>query len=254
MIEKEKYDALVLDSMHELRYFNQRLKNLAEQASKMVRTGEIGHELPLKMNVSNADHLRTIIESVLDLSQLFSTRLDFIDVELNPNNIEQLHICEVNLFGKFDKARRMLNAQTREKRVKVCIEADTNIRRSFEAYTIIDILPYLILDNAVKYSPEQMEVDVNFTYYDNLTEVVISSYGPSVTKEELKVLEEKHYRGENAMMVDNCVGRGLGLYFVRYICDLHYIDLTLDSEPVAIHVNGIPYSKFSVTLKVPWNN
>ena len=228
MIENETYDGLVLDSMHELRYFNQRLKNLSEQASKIVKTGDFGHESPLNLNAHNADHLRTIIEGVLDLSQLFTTRLDFIDVELNPHNIEHLDVCTANLFGKFDKARRMLNALSREKKVKVCIDGDPEVRRLFDAYTIIDILPYLILDNAIKYSPEQMEVDVNFIYYDNLTEVSISSYGPAVSKPELEALVKKHYRGEGAMMLDNCVGRGLGLYFVNYICDLHDIDLTLN--------------------------
>ncbi|MEZ8077936.1 sensor histidine kinase [Vibrio sp. FF112] len=253
MIASEHYDGLVLDSMHELRYFNQRLKNLSEQASKIVKTGDFGHESPLALNAHNADHLRTIIEGVLDLSQLFTTRLDFIDVELNPDNVEHLDVCEVNLFGKFDKARRMLNALAREKRVKVCINGDSEVRRSFDAYTIIDILPYLILDNAVKYSPEQMEVDVDFIYYDNITEVTISSYGPTVPQTELKTLVKKHYRGESAMKLDNCVGRGLGLYFVDYICELHDIELTLNSQPESIQFEGIPHSQFEVTLKVPWN-
>ena len=248
-----KYESLVLDAMHELRYFNQRLKNLSEEASKIVRTDKIDQDTPISLKTERADQLRTVTEGILSLSQLFTTRMDFIDVELNPHAIEQMDVETVNIYGKFDKARRMLNAVSREKKVKVCLEGDFNVRRMFDAYTIIDILPYLLLDNAVKYSPERMEVDVVFTYYDHSTEVKISSFGPTVTPDEMDKLKLKHYRGENAKLIDTCVGRGLGLYFVSYICELHGMTFNIESAPEAMHIDGIPYSSFNITLNIPWN-
>ncbi|EPF7650412.1 sensor histidine kinase [Vibrio vulnificus] len=251
-MEHGKYESLVLDSMHELRYFNQRLKNLSEQASKIVKPEKVDQNSPISLNTQISDQLRTVTEGILSLSQLFTTRLDFIEVELNPNAIEQMDVDTINIYGKFDKARRMLNALSREKRVKVCLEADRDVRRTFEAYTIIDILPYLILDNAVKYSPENMEVDIVFTYFDNATEVKVSSFGPTVEQSELDKLTLKHYRGENASLMKTCVGRGLGLYFVKYICDLHGIGLDIKSDEEKMRLDGIPHSSFNVTLSVPW--
>lgn len=251
-MDNGKYESLVLDAMHELRYFNQRLKNLSEQASKIVRPERVDQNMSISLNSQVADQLRTVTEGILSLSQLFTTRLDFIEVELNPNAIEQMDVDTINLFGKFDKARRMLNSLSREKKVKVVLEGDKDVRRTFEAYTIIDILPYLLLDNAVKYSPENMTVDVVFTYFDNITEVKISSFGPTVHKDELANLTKKHYRGENAQMMETCVGRGLGLYFVSYICELHGFKLEITSDKEAMRLDNIPHSNFDVTLSVPW--
>ncbi|WP_305816286.1 sensor histidine kinase [Photobacterium leiognathi] len=251
-MDNRKYENLVLDAMHELRFFNQRLKNLSEQASKIVKPEKVDQNIPISLNHQVADQLRTVTEGILSLSQLFTTRLDFIEVELNPNAIEQMDVDTVNLYGKFDKARRMLNSLSREKKVKVSLEGDKEVRRVFEAYTIIDILPYLLLDNAVKYSPENMTVDVEFTYFDNITEVKVSSFGPTVLKDELDKLTSKHYRGENAQMMETCVGRGLGLYFVSYICDLHGINFEIKSGEETMRLDGIPHSIFEVTLSVPW--
>ena len=247
-----EYNDLVLESMHELRYFNQRLKNLSEQLTKSLGIDKINQEKPISIKAAQADQLRVVAEGILNLSQLFTTRLDFIDVELNPNAIEHLSIHQVNVYGKFDKARKMLNALSREKKVKVNIEADFNQRRVIDAYSIIDILPYLLLDNAIKYSPEGAGVDVEFTYYDCSTCVEISSMGPFVPAGEMGSLTDKHFRGENAKQVENIVGRGIGLYFVKYISDLHDIELTFKSDRYSFKIDNIPYSNFTVTLNIPW--
>ncbi|EJL6539208.1 sensor histidine kinase [Vibrio cholerae] len=246
------YNELVLESMHELRYFNQRLKNLSEQLGIALQVDKVGTEKPISMKVQQADQVRVVAEGILNLSQLFTTRLDFIDVELNPDAIEHLAIQQVNIYGKFDKARKMLNSLSREKKVKVYIEGDSNVRRVMDAYSIIDILPYLLLDNAIKYSPEGSDVYVEFTYYADCTNIEICSSGPFVGSDEIKDLTKKHFRGRNAKSVDSCVGRGLGLYFVDYIAGLHDITITFESEKYTYEVDGIPYSNFKVLLSVPW--
>ncbi|TXX51024.1 sensor histidine kinase [Vibrio cholerae] len=246
------YNELVLESMHELRYFNQRLKNLSEQLSIALHAQKIGEDRPINMKPAQADQVRVVAEGILNLSQLFTTRLDFIDVELNPDAIEHLAIQQVNIYGKFDKARKMLNSLSREKKVKVHIEADNAVRRVIDAYSIIDILPYLLLDNAIKYSPERSDVYVEFTYYPNCTSIEISSSGPFVGSDEIKNLTKKNFRGRNALNLDNCVGRGLGLYFVNYIAELHDITVKYESEKYTYEVDGIPYSNFKVELSVPW--
>ena len=249
-----EYNTLVLESMHELRYFNQRLKNLSEQLSKALQVDKIGEDKAISINASHSDQIRVMTEGILNLSQLFATRLDFIDVELNPNAIEQLVVQKVNLYGKFDKARKMLNALSREKKVKVHIEASSNQRRIMDAYSIIDILPYLLLDNAIKYSPEKSDVYVEIVYYDNCTQIDICSTGPFVGSDELAIITRKHYRGRNAKQVEHCVGRGLGLYFVAYIADLHDIKVSFGSDKYSYEVDNVPYSTFKVTLSIPWGN
>lgn len=245
------YNELVLESMHELRYFNQQLKNLTEQLCIDLHASKIGQNTKIEMKIEQSDKVRGLAESIANLSQLFTTRIDFIDVELNPCAIEHLPIQQVNIYGKFDKAKKMLHSLSRKKKVKLEIKSDTKDRRVIEAYSIIDILPYLLLDNAVKYAPERSNVEIQFTYYEDCVNIVICSEGPFVGADEIKKLSEKHYRGRNALKKNDCVGRGLGLYFVGYIAELHDIKISYESEKYSYELDEIPYSNFKVSLSVP---
>ncbi|MFQ2103918.1 sensor histidine kinase [Aeromonas rivipollensis] len=238
---------VVSESMHELRYFNQRLKNLSEQMSKELGVDKLGTQTPLQCNATHADQLRTLAESILSLSQLFTTRLSFIDIELNPHTVKELNIISTNIFGKFDKARRMLNSQARDKKVKVVFEKPDQVLPNVDAYPLIDILPYLILDNAIKYSPDKNEVTVGFIKYDYSIDIVIESIGPHVPKLEIPELFRKGYRGEHAKSTD-AGGSGIGLHFVKYICDLHNVSIELTSGESYYQYEGIPHSNFKVHL------
>lgn len=248
------YNKIVLDSMHELRYFNQRLKNLTESMTKQLSIHQIGQGKPLNVNADNADQIRMMAEGMLDLSQLFRTRLDFIDVELNPDAIGQMEIGSISIYGKFDKARKMLNSAARGRKVKIVLASEEVVKREIEAYSIIDIMPYMLLDNAVKYSPEHNAVNVEFHYYTSCTEIEIESFGPWINDEEIIRITDKHFRGENALKSNKIVGRGLGLYFVKYICDLHDISIKFKSGAPGVNISGVPYSTFKVTLSIPWGN
>lgn len=240
-------DTVVAESMHELRYFNQRLKNLSEQLSKSLNTDAIGNGIPININCTHADQIRIMAEGILSLSQLFTTRLDFIDIELNPSVIENLPVSEVNIFGKFDKARRMLNSQARGKKVKVRINKPDLSLPYIDAYPLIDILPYLILDNAIKYSPDKNEVGVDFELIKDSLTIKIESIGPHVAADEIRNLTQKGYRGKNAILGPEN-GTGLGLHFVKYICNIHDIKLDLNSDKVICEYDGIPHSIFTVQL------
>ena len=250
-MSQNEHNDLVLESMHELRYFNQQLKNFSEQLCIELHTDKVDQDKKIDMKAQQADKVRSLASSIANLSQLFTTRIDFIDVELNPNAIEQLPIQKVNIYGKFDKAKKMLIALSRKKKVKIQIKSDVKDNRIIEAYSIIDILPYLLIDNAVKYSPEGNNVEIEFVYYDDCVKIEICSEGPFVGADEIKKITDKHYRGRNALKVNDCIGRGLGLYFVKYIADLHDIDLSFKSAKYSYEIDEVPYSNFSVSLSVP---
>lgn len=246
-----EYNQVVSDAMHELRYFNQRLKNLMEEVSKKVAIGKINTKEPISMNYQNADELRLLAESILEISMLFTSRLDFIECELNPDAINDLPVSDFNMFGKFDKAKRVLNAFSRGKKVKVSMSYDSSSKsksRTIKARSIIDILPYLILDNAIKYSPGDSDVDIEYVEYDNSAIIKVESVGPFVNKEDIVNVFNKGYRSPNAKQNRSTPGKGLGLYFAKYICDINNIKLNVYSDKLNYQLSGIDMSKFRVEI------
>jgi signal transduction histidine kinase len=73
-----------------------------------------------------------------------------------------------------------------------------------------------LVQNAVKYSPEESEVQVSLTFYDEETVLRVIDQGPGIPQDEIDFIFEKYYRGST-----NQPGSGLGLSVVRSIVNAH---------------------------------
>ncbi|WOD45354.1 sensor histidine kinase [Hwangdonia lutea] len=86
-----------------------------------------------------------------------------------------------------------------------------------------------ILDNAIKYSPDKLKIEV---YTENIgTNILlkIKDYGSGMSKAALKRVFEKFYR-EHTGNIHNVKGHGLGLAYVKRIVDDHQGYVTVESE------------------------
>lgn len=86
-----------------------------------------------------------------------------------------------------------------------------------------------ILDNAIKYSPENPIIDI---YTENVKEFVIikiKDQGAGMTKTAQKRIFEKFYR-EHTGDLHNVKGHGLGLAYVKRIIDDHNCQIFVESE------------------------
>ncbi|MCI2964196.1 ATP-binding protein [Shewanella sp. N2AIL] len=248
-MDKEHIE-LIHDSLHELRYFNQSMITASSRLAQSVRTSVIGEKEPLNCSSEHAEEIRKHVENLAFLTKLSTTRLDFIEYELNPDFFSQSIPYEVDLYNKFFSAKSVLNSTCKKHKVKVKLESDIRSHPCIMAVSLIDILPFLLLDNAIKYSPNEMDVVAKFIVYNDSLEVEITSFGPHVQPDEIKKLFLKGYRGKNAKLL-NIHGKGIGFYFADRIVKLHDGRLTLDSDASTFSFNNVKYSKFKMTLKIP---
>jgi two-component system phosphate regulon sensor histidine kinase PhoR len=99
-----------------------------------------------------------------------------------------------------------------------------------------------ILDNAIKYSPNKLDISVKTENTAGSVLVQISDKGSGMSKQALKHIFEDFYREEGGN-IHNVKGHGLGLSYVKKIVELHDGKILADSEKG----KG---STFSVKLKV----
>lgn len=71
-----------------------------------------------------------------------------------------------------------------------------------------------ILDNAVKYSPEQSCIDVSITAYESFLCIQVSDYGIGIKEEEQGLIFQRFYRSKD---VKDQIELGIGLYLSREI-------------------------------------
>lgn len=190
-----------------------------------------------------------ILEKTLTInvsSKMIKSRFDLVNYENNKNALKVGTRHPTNIYGKFDKMTTILKNHLK-KHIPLIIHGKS--KATFKCYQSFELVPFMILENAVKYSARENEVSIDFNKLDQKTlEVSITSFSPFCTKDEITHIFEKGYRGENGEKISTD-GSGIGLYFTKMICDANDIEITIDSnENQIIEINDIPYAPFTVTL------
>ena len=86
-----------------------------------------------------------------------------------------------------------------------------------------------LIDNAIKYRKEIPEINITTTDSDDKIHLKIADKGIGISKEQQGKVFQKFYRVPTGN-VHNVKGFGLGLFYVRSICQAHGWKLSLDSE------------------------
>ena len=87
-----------------------------------------------------------------------------------------------------------------------------------------------LLDNAVKYSPDDKQVQVAVSCAKGSVEISVRDHGSGIAREDLRRVFGKFYRGANAR-TQGTRGTGIGLALVKEIVDAHGGEVRVKSEP-----------------------
>lgn len=222
--------------MHEVRRFSNEISALSEEMSK-------GLDSP-----NSTERIREIAQTILHISGILSSRIGFTDIELNPNAINLQIKLRTNWYKKFDKARYILLNKAKTKRLLINFQGNSVME--MDAFQALELVPFVILDNAIKYSPQGRNILVNFNESPHDLEVTITSCGPKVEDTELEKIFDKGFRGKNGINA-SAAGEGLGLYLAKTLCEMHSISIRAKSEKTSeFQLSGIDYSNFSIILKI----
>jgi signal transduction histidine kinase len=221
---------------HEIRNFNRDIKSSAEEVLWQVDS----NPHPAIPTIQEKG------QTIFALSSLISVRLSALDFDNNPESIVSGGTTEQRLHSKFYKARQCLTEwayRNGEKR----IDLDGSCYKPVSLYQIFDLIPFLVLENAIKYGPFGEVILVTFYQDGNGSHVRISSYGPPVDADELKVLGLSTFRTRAAKEYVK-PGTGLGLKLVRKIANLHNMGVEFKCEGPVRQIEGKKFMKFIVEL------
>ena len=147
------------------------------------------------------------------------------------------HVCQV-----FDSVARILDFKGEYKRMNIVYSGtvyDTCLVNNY-----IDLLAFLLLDNAINFSQNDEKIHVFFESNQESLKIVIKSYSRRPANNDIPHLKERGFHSNNYLS-----GVGMGLYFADLICI--YNDISLEII-VGDNINkdsfGIEYSDFIVRL------
>lgn len=260
VLEKEQIEALIntsinnditnkqvseiqnsVDSMlHELRKLNAQIKEHCDSLFSNYGDKDDLYTLPPDEYTKLFDRLKTLYV----ISTMINTRYSLYSYEKDPDILTLSMPINTNIYKKFDKCRKVLkNYQKRN----VFINLSGTSYKVFKAYPPFEMIPFLLMENAVKYSLNDSEVNVFFESQASTLKIRIESFSPYCSNEDLSKITERGFRGKNAKKTTD--GSGIGLYFVKILCDLHNISISFTSDSNNIKtIECVPYSIFSVSL------
>lgn len=155
--------------------------------------------------------LQRLINDLLDLSKLQSPDFKIVTQELN--------LCDI-LRDSIRSAEHL----AREKQIRILQEFDTDSLTVTGDYGRLRQMFLIVLDNAVKFSPEGGEVRVVLTGGI----VSICDRGTGIAEEDLPHIFDRFYKVKSE---ENKTGSGLGLAIAKQIADRHGIAVSVTSSP-----------------------
>ncbi len=161
--------------------------------------------------------LNTQVEKVLQLAKI------------ERNNIELL-VEEINLADLINSISPSIELKVNDKKGVLYLDLDAdNPLVQADRLHLTNILHNLV-DNGVKYS--KGIPDINIRLYNEGHHLVLSvaDNGIGISKEHQKHVFDKFYRVPTGN-VHNIKGFGLGLFYVKTVCQEHHWKLGLQSEP-----------------------
>lgn len=173
-------------------------------------------------------HLMDISLKIFHFGRLIGfnfTRFDLLNDSLTTSTFDKV---TEKVYNRFNVIIRCLEPSAKEKLIYInkSGESYSSIKLNLETF---DILPYVILENAIKYSPTNQEINISFNEQKERLFIEFESLGPKIEKEEYEKIFEYGYRGKNACET-SIKGSGIGLYLAKRVCEIHSIAYSVSSN------------------------
>lgn len=84
--------------------------------------------------------------------------------------------------------------------------------------SLIEIAIFNLIDNAVKYGNEEYPIEIGYLEESSRCAIFVTNSGYGITLDDLEKVFEPHYRMPEHTSI---YGKGLGLDFVRTVCEMH---------------------------------
>ena len=240
----EELEERVLERTSQLAAANEELKESDNRKAEFITLAS--HEMRTPLTVMNS-YLELFVEGYM--GELTESQHKKLQIILSQNNrliilvntlIEIYNIDARDLNMKIEPVNLMDVAKSSIENVSKLV----SLKEQALSLMVEDGLPtvdgdrnrlgqifYNILTNAIKYTPEYGQIDINIKRKDGYALTSISDNGKGMPKKYLEKVFEPFFLGEDGSMAVEDGRRGLGLTIVKRMIEAHQGRIWVDSEP-----------------------
>jgi two-component system, OmpR family, phosphate regulon sensor histidine kinase PhoR len=161
------------------------------------------------------------------MSRLINNLLDFANLI---RGIEHKHFEKANISQLVTKALEAYGYEIQKDGFQLNLQTKTDIPDSFVDPNAITMAFLNLLDNSVKYSGDQKEIEVRIEQTNGFIDLSVVDKGIGIPISEQQRIFDKFYRGNDAA-VRGIRGSGIGLSITKHVAEMHGGDILVKSEP-----------------------
>jgi two-component system phosphate regulon sensor histidine kinase PhoR len=211
ILQQKKYSELQRDFINNMTHeFKTPLSSILIASNYLLQQKEISNDDKLykytNIIIKQSNNLNKHIEKILNLA-----KADNAPLELNKKNINILPIIKdviENIQLKYEFST-----------ISVVSENNNYLINADEFH--FTNLVYNLIDNAIKYSENKPIISIKISENKDTVKLQFIDNGIGISVKKLPFIYDKFYRIESQKS-NEVNGFGLGLYYVKKICDLHH--------------------------------
>lgn len=211
ILQQKKYSELQRDFINNMTHeFKTPLSSILIASNYLLQQKEISNDDKLykytNIIIKQSNNLNKHIEKILNLA-----KADNAPLELNKKSINILPIIEdviENIQLKYEFST-----------ISVISENNSYLINADEFH--FTNLVYNLIDNAIKYSENKPIISIKISENKDTVKLQFIDNGIGISVKNLPFIYDKFYRIESQKS-NEVNGFGLGLYYVKKICDLHH--------------------------------
>jgi len=221
------------DMLTRLRQSFDQIKQFSSDASHELRTpltimrGEV--ELALRNPKSPEEYRRVLVSNLEEILRLATIIDSLLELSKTDPLLVQHSFTDVNLREILAEVFEDSEVIAEKKNIHVSLGRNDDVVVLADAVRLRQLFLNLI-DNAVKYTPENGNVRLSSEKVDGFVRVKIADDGIGIPKEDQEKVFNRFYRVEKGRSRE-MGGTGLGLSIVKSIVSLHHGRIEVESEP-----------------------
>nr|WP_229768611.1 HAMP domain-containing sensor histidine kinase [Tissierella pigra] len=197
--EKDDLASLISDISHQLKT---PLANLNIYNSLLLDTSlSDDRRIEFTKNMqSQIEKLNWLMESLIKMSKL-------------ETGIIKLNIKNQSITQTVLQAILMVSPKAEQKGINITFSSEKDIICNHDTKWTQEAI-FNILDNGIKYSPDNTEIHMSIIKYELFCRIDIQDKGDGIIESDINKIFTRFYRGENSKNID---GVGIGLFLSRKI-------------------------------------
>ncbi len=188
--------------------------------SEILKTGRV------KSQKTRMEYYGIIHNESERMSHLISNLLDFASLEQGKRakNFEAVNISQL-----VSRELEAYHYQIQKDGFQLTTQVEEEIPSTFADPTAISMAFFNLLDNSVKYSADQKQIQVKVQHKNGYIDLSVADRGPGIPVEEQQTIFEKFYRGSTAVG-KKVRGSGIGLSITKHVAEMHGGEVLVESR------------------------